>query len=192
MAKKNAARRKAIAESQPAFDDSKYGNVLYSMTFDYNELSLTRASELLAPRMRGALSAASFISLAVLVLAALAFGNQGYPLLIALFLVSVGLLYASSNIARLRLRYARTTTLDPAAYDGALHVAVEDDAIHVHDAQGAGGDYPLSELKTSISSSEGILAGFGSKRYVFVPRSSMSESRFHELARMLAERCPKK
>ena len=192
MAKKNAARRKAIAESQPSFDDSKYGNVLYSMTFDYNELSLTRASELLAPRMRGALSAASFISLAVLVLAALAFGNQGYPLLIALFLVSVGLLYASSNIARLRLRYARTTTLDPTAYDGALHVAVEDDAIHVHDAQGAGGDYPLSELKTSISSSEGILAGFGSKRYVFVPRSSMSESRFHELARMLAERCPKK
>ena len=39
MAKKNAARHKAIAESQPSFDDSKYGNVLYSMTFDYNELS---------------------------------------------------------------------------------------------------------------------------------------------------------
>lgn len=192
MAKKNAARHKAAAGTHPAFDDSKYDHVLYSMTFDYNELGLARASELLAPRLRGALSAASFISLAVLVLAALAFGNQGYPLLIALFLVSVGLLYASSNIARLRLRYARTTTLDPAAYDGTLHVAVEEDAVHVSDARGAGGDYPLAELRTSNSSPEGILAGFGAKRYVFVPRSSMSEGRFRELAALLAQRCPKK
>ena len=192
MAKKNTARRKAVAGKEAAFDDSRYGNVLYSMTFDYNELGLTRASELLAPRMRSALSAGSFVSLALLVLAALVFGDQGYPLLIVLFLISVGFLYASSNIARLRLRYARTTTLDPVAYNGTLHVAVGDDAIHVRDSQGAGGDYPLSELKTLGSSPEGLVAGFGSKRYVFVPRSSMSEGRFHELARMLDERTPSK
>lgn len=192
MAKRHTARRRPAAGQGPSFDDSAYDNVLHSVTFEYGELALTRASELLAPRLRGALTTGSFVSLVVLVLAALIVGDRGYALLIALFVLSLGVMFASSNVSALRLRYARSTTLDPAAYDGTLHVVVCDDAVHVRDASGAGADYPLAELRTVSHSSEGVLAGFGSRRYAYVPRSAMSEGRFRELTRLLEGALPKR
>lgn len=188
MAKKSSQRRRALTDGRPAFDDSAYDNLLVSATFEPTELGLSRAAELMGPRLRANLTAGTFASLAVLVLVALAVGNQSYPLLIALFLVSLGFLYASSNVGRLRLRYARSTTLDPAGFQGSVHVAVCEDAVHVRDEGGAGWDYPLSELKVVNGNAEGVLAGFGQKRYVYVPRNALSEGRFRELVRFLEER----
>lgn len=191
MAKKSSARRRGDREARRTFDDSAFGNVRFSATYEYNELALARASELLAPRLRNALTMATFASLALLVLSALVFGNQAFVVLIVFFVVSVGLMYGMSNVSALRLSYARSSTLSTEDYDGTLHVAVCDDAVHVRDGMGVGGDFPLSELKTVNSTSDGVLAGFGARRYAYVPRSAMSEGRFRELVRFLKERDPR-
>lgn len=188
MAKKSPARRKEAAGERAAFDDSKYEGIHTSTTFDYNELSLIRASECLAPQLENVLTIASFASLILLVLLALALGNDAWLPLIALFLVAVALLYVTRNWAKLQVRYARTTTLDPACMGGRMHVVVCEDAVHVEDETGKTGTYPLSDLRVVYENSDFILAGFTGKRYVYVPRSSLSEGRFHDLARFLTQK----
>ena len=190
MAKKHSARRRSAAEKQPVFDDSMYDNVRYSMTFEYGELGLTRASELLAPRARTYLLAGCVASLVLLIFVTLVMGDS-YPLLIAAFVVALCLLNAFANIAHIRLNYVRASTIDPASYDGTIHVVVDDEAVHVRDTRGVGGDYPLAELKHVNANSEGILARFGYRRYVFVPRKALSEGRFNSLAQLLKDAAAK-
>ena len=86
MAKKSAARRK----EQSAFDDEKYEGVRMSATFEYNELSLSRSAEQLAPRLKNSLLFLNVASLLALVAAAIILPDLT-ALLIALFACLLGI-----------------------------------------------------------------------------------------------------
>lgn len=186
MAKKSPVRRREQG-AQSRFDDSKYENVLVSATFEYNELSLSRAAEQLAPRLKGALLFLNLASLLALIATAALLPDLT-ALLVALFVVSVALMYIQHNWNALMIRYARTTTLAPTAYEGSIHVAACDDALHLEDAHGVSARFDYSDLRVVYATSEFVVAGFGGRRYVYVPRSALSEGRFHELVRLLDDR----
>ncbi len=191
MAKKHKTRRKASAEGKlPTFDDSMYDNVRYSMTFEYGEVGLTRASELLAPRARGFILAASFVFLVILIILALTM-QDNYPLLILVFVIAFCLLQAFSNISFLRLNYVRASTIDPDLYDGIIHVVVDEDTVHVRDTRDVGEDYALADLKHVSANADGILARFGRRRYVFIPRGALSEGRYRSLGQLLLDTAAK-
>ena len=115
MAKKSSARRREQS-AQSLFDDSKYENVRVAATFEYNELSLSRAAEQLAPRLKSSMVFVSLASLLALVAAAILVPDLS-ALLIGLFVVAVVMMYVQYNWNKLAVRYARTTTLDPAVYE---------------------------------------------------------------------------
>lgn len=192
MAKKrHHTRRKAATENLPAFDDSKYDNVRYSMTFEYGELALTRASELLAPHARTYLTIGCAVSLVALIILAITQGNDNYPVVIAVSVVAFALLTAVTSYGTLRLNYVRASTLDPDLYDGTLHVVIDDETVHMEDTRGVGGDYALADLKHVNDNSDGILARFGYRTYVYFPRSAMSEGRFRSLRQLLRDEAAK-
>ena len=183
MAKKSPARRRD-ASAQSLFDDSKYEGVRVSATFEQNELTLSRASEQLAPRLKKSMTFLNLAALVMLVGAAFVLPDVT-ALLVALFLVSMAATYVTYNWGKVTLRYARTTTLSPTAFQGSVHVAACDDALHVEDAHGARMDLKYADLRVVYPTAEFVLAGFGSERYVYVPRSALSEGRFRELIRIL-------
>lgn len=193
MAKKSPARRKRTAEQAEKFSDEKYEDVRFSATFDYNEISLARAAEMLTPHAQTVMLSATFVSLAGIVLVALVsedLSNATFPL-VMLFAVSVALLVARSNWAYYQTSFARGTTLNPEDHGGRMHVAVCDDAIHTQDAAGNEAAYPFLELRRVYATSESVLACFTDRRYVYVPREGLSENRFRELKHYLDERSPK-
>lgn len=186
MAKKAATRRRDEAGEKDGFAGTRYDNERVSATFDYNELCFARAAELLGPRLRSAVNVGQFVMLLALIFVAIMLGNA-VPLLVTLFIVAVALLYVYQNWSKLQLRYARTTNL---AQGGAQRrrVVVCDDAIHLEDAQGGTEDFDLSDLRHVHDSPDSILACFAGHRYVYVPRSALSENRFRDLARFLREK----
>ena len=187
MAKKSPARRHEPS-AQSMFDDSKYEGVRVSATFEYNELTLSRAAEQLAPRLKSSMVFANLASLLALVAAAILVPDLS-ALLIALFIVSVILMYVQYNWNKLMVQYARTTTLAPTAYQAPIHVVACDDALHLEDAGSVDVRFDYADLRVVYPTSEFVVAGFGSKRYVYVPRSALSEGRFRELVRTLDEHC---
>lgn len=192
MAKKTTARRKATkaraqADAPVKFSDEKYQDVRFSATFDYDEIGFVRAAEQLGPRAKTAMSAANFGSLIVLVLVALFAGDQT-ALLIILFFVAVALIYGSRNWQGLQMRYARGTMLAPDPEAKRTHVVVCEGGVHVENEKGPVTDCDYSDLRFVHSTGESLLAVFSGRRYVFVPRSALSESRFHELVRFLREK----
>ncbi|HIZ45948.1 MAG TPA: hypothetical protein IAA19_02880 [Candidatus Olsenella pullistercoris] len=189
MAKKSGkqvARRKDAA--RVAFDDKKYGHALFSATFEYSELTFARASEQLGLRLRSALTAASFASLVGLILVILI--DESLVVLVGvLFVISLALVFTTSRWGDIQLRYARTTTLAAPATAERRHVVVCEDAVHVENEEGELGSYNLSDLRVVHATGEFVVAGFGHGRYAYVPRSALSENRFHELVRFLDGRC---
>lgn len=188
MAKKStkpAARRREAERA--AFDDKKYGRTLFSATFEYNELAMTRASELLGLGVKNVLTGVAFVTLLALILVIL-IDDTLVVLVGALFVVSIALVMATSRWSWFQLRYARTTTLAAPATSERRHVAVADDAVHVENEDGELGCYSLSDLRVVHSTSEFLVADFGERRYVYVPRSALSENRYRDLVRFLNEK----
>ena len=188
MAKKSTkpvARRKDA--DRVTFDDKKYGHTLFSATFEYNELTLARSAELLGLGLKNVLTGLSFAALLSLILVILVDGSM-VVLVGTLFVVSVALVMMTSRWNWFQLRYARTTTLAAPATSERRHVAVTDDAVHVENEDGELGCYSLSELRVVHSTSEFLVADFGEKRYVYVPRGALSENRYRDLVRFLNEK----
>ena len=162
MSKKTAVRRK---DETGEFDNSAYENVRVSATFDYNEVTLSYAAELVAPNVKRTLGPISFVALIVM-----------------------ALLFVWSNWNRVQTHVACRSSL---ALDGGSerrHVVVCDDAIHTETSAGKHETYPLSELKTLHATDECLLAGFGRGRYVFIPRKALSEGRYRSLIEFLEEK----
>lgn len=185
---KSAARRKDA--ERVAFDDEQYATVLFSATFEYNELTFSRAAELLGPRLRTVLTAASFASLILLILSILV-GESFVVLTGVLFVIALALIFATSGWSKLQLRYARKTTLAAPPVAERRHVAVCEDVVHLANEAGELGSYLLSDLCAVYPTSEFVVAGFGSGRYVYVPRSALSENRYRELCRFLEQHLSK-
>lgn len=188
MAKKaSRANNGRKGSQQPRFDDKKYGKTLFSATFEYNELSFARAAETLGHGVRNALTAAAFVALLALIVVLLV-DEKPTVLVAVVFVVSLALVYCTTRWDRLQIRYARRTTLELTPPAEVRHVAVCDDSVHVENEAGSIGDFALSELKTVRQNSDCVMAGFGSGRYAYVPRSALSENRYRELGRFLKER----
>lgn len=183
MAKKTAVRRR---DESVEFDDSAYENVRVSVTYDYNELTFARAAERLAPRGRQILTIANFVSLVVLVFCAWQLREQTV-LLFCAAVVAFVVLYMWGNWNKLQLRYAKRTSLGLSGTSERRHVVVCDDAVHVQSSSGASATYSVSDLRTVSSTDEHLVAGFGSRRYVYVPRRATSEGRYRELVRFFED-----
>ena len=190
MAKKNAARRKdkgAGGAPNNGFANKSYEGEHFSATFEYNELCLVRAAELMAPRLKNVLLAANFVALLAIIFVAIV--AEGFvALIVVLFIISVGLYYAVHNWSKLQLRYARSTNLLPRPGVTRYRVVVCNDAVHAEDDQGGEESFDLASLAHVNANSESILACFGEKRYVYIPRSALSETRFRELTHFLDEK----
>ena len=190
-ARKGARATAARQGAEPArFDDRRFGKPLFAATFECNELALTRGAETIGHRMRGALTAASFVALLALVIVTLV-DDRAMVLMIAVFAVSLALVIATSRWDRLQRAYARHTTLAALSDSEACHVVVCEDSVHVENEDGPIGDFALSDLRTVHQNADCVVAGFGRRRYVYVPRMAMSENRFRELGRFLKERLPR-
>ncbi|OUO58503.1 hypothetical protein [Olsenella sp. An270] len=190
MAKKasrTTSRDKGAAQSR--FDDKKYGKVLFSATYDYNELEFARASETLGHGFRSVVTAAAFVALLALVVVLLV-DNKPTALVFVTFGASLVLVFASTRWDRLQVFYARRTTLAAAPPSEQRHVAVCEDCVHVESEAGPIGDFDLSDLRTVRQNSDCIVAGFGDGRYAYVPRPALSENRFRELGRFLKGKLP--
>lgn len=187
MAKKKANRKKrpaTPAEAAVKFDDSKYENVRFSATYDYGELPLSKAASYLGgQKARFASLAVSMVCLVLMIVVLMADSRNLGPALLLLVVSAVGTV-AITNWHKMQLRYARSSTL---AYTGEQrrHVVVTDDAVHCVAPDGAEDVFALSDLRTLSADEDGLLAGFGNRRYAYVPASSMSASRFQELVRAL-------
>lgn len=184
MAKKTAVRRR---DESGEFDNSAYENVRVSATFDLNEVSLSYAAELVAPGIKRTLRPISFMALILLVFAAWQFRDQ-QTFLIVPAIVVMALLFAWSNWNRLQTRVIRSSSLALADGPERMHVVVCDDAVHTESSSGKRETYPLSQLKTLHATDECLLAGFGRRRYVYVPRKALSEGRYRSLVEFLREK----
>lgn len=185
MAKKSNASRKGIEPTGSPFNDDAYENVRFSATFDYNELSLTRASTQLFPNGKNVMLGVSFFSLAG-ILVILVVLEADVVFVLPLIVVSVIATSLTSNWGKNQLRYARKTSLAVEGAGGRRHVVVDDDAVHTEFDDGrAPVSYPLSELRSVRATNDFVVAGFGARRYVYVPRNATSEGRFRELVRIL-------
>lgn len=187
MAKKFGTRHKNVVPSGPKFDDDAYEDVRFSATFDYGELSLTRAAAQLAPRSKTATTGVAFVCLAGMV-AVLMISEDNLVWALVFMVPALVALNAVTNWHKLQLRYARKTTLGAADGIGRHHVVVCEDAVHTQVEGGAVTSYSLSELRAVYDTEDCVVAGFGSKRYVYVPRAALSENRFRDLVRFLREK----
>ena len=139
MAKKTAVRHK---DESGEFDNSAYENVRVSATFDYNEVALSYAAELIAPNVKRTLGPISFVALILLVFAAWQFRDQ-QTFLIAPAIIVMALLFVWSNWNRVQTHVAVRSSL---ALDGGSerrHVVFCDDAVHTETSGGKHETYPL-------------------------------------------------
>lgn len=188
MAKKTAravARRKNAERT--TFNDKKYGHTLFSATFEYGEGALARSSELLGLRLKNILTGVSFAALLSMILVLL-IDSSMVVLIGALFVVAAALVMMTTRWNWFQLRYARSTTLAAPSTPERLHVAVTDDAVHVEGENGERGCYKLSDLRVVHSTSEFLVADFGERRYVYIPRKALSEGRYRSLLEFLREK----
>ena len=163
MAKKSAVRRRS---EQSEFSDDAFENVRASMTYDYNELVLARAAERIHPRTKQYLTFVNLASLLILVFCAWNFRD---------------------NWNTIQLRVARRGSLALEGPNERRHVVVCDDAVHVQTNLGSSTTYPLSDLKWVSATDECLLASFGRRRYVYIPRRCLSENRYRDLIRFLED-----
>lgn len=183
MAKKSAVRRRS---EQSEFSDDAFENVRASMTYDYNELVLARAAERIHPRTKQYLTFVNLASLLILVFCAWNFRDNN-ALLIVLAVIAFALLYVWANWNTIQLRLARRGSLALEDPNERRHVVVCDDAVHVQTNLGSSTTYPLSDLKWVSATDECLLASFGRRRYVYIPRRCLSENRYRDLIRFLED-----
>lgn len=187
MAKKKTVRKTRPASSAPShkFDDEKYEGLRFSATYDYGELALSKAASYLGgQKARIASLAVSMACLALMIIVLLADANNLVPAIVLLVLSMAGTV-VSTNWHNMQTNYARNSSLDFRGTATRRHVAVTQTAVYVADDFGAEECYDLSDLRSVSADDDGLLAGFGGRRYAYVPASSMSASRFKELARDL-------
>lgn len=188
MAKKKSNRKKrSAASSAPAvkYDDEKYGDVRFSLTYDYGELALSKAASYLGgQKARLASLALSMVCLVLMIVVLIADSHNLGPAMVLLLVSLVGTTM-TTNWHSMQVRYARKSSLGYEGSEVRRHVVVTDEAAYVVEEDGSDAKYALSELRSLSSDDDGLLAGFGNRRYVYAPAAAMSASRYQELVHFL-------
>lgn len=195
MAKRGKARqvRKAAAGQEAAQtalerDQERYGEVLYSATYDIDDDLAQDASALYgSPHLVDAslaMAAAGVIGLMVTI--PMGFHNA-FASVISLILAVSGST-ASGNWHNVQTWAIMGTNLGDSKDDLHRHLVVTEDAIHVEGPGAEVATYPLSELKRVRHDEKGCLASFGKARVAYFPAGSMSKDRLRDLEALLEER----
>ncbi len=196
MAKKSSKRKNAgkSAEKQAdaaaaRLDGQKFGTVLYSLTYDYDERDLSHASSYLGgERLRMIPIGFSVVSLVALIAILLWDSTMLVPAMV-LVVISVIASAVTSSWDSLQIRYANSTTLgmEDLLTPERRHVVVGPEKVFVEIGEKPADEYPLDELRVIYSDSEFCVAGFQPSCYVYIPHGSMSENRYRALVKFLKE-----
>lgn len=188
MAKKKANAAARRRDNTEHFDDSAYEGIRYSLTYEMDELSFSRAAALLAPPwLYNAALVCSLIGLIGIILVLVADQNNVIPAVIFFAIAILGSV-VGNNWTRMVASRARKTTLGLPGEDKHRHVVITDKDLFELGPDDRKVSYPLSDLKRAAGDDEGCILDFGAKRYVYVPRAAMSENRYRSLVREARER----
>ena len=187
MAKKNT-KNAAPKQERPRHDDGKYGEVLYSFSYDMDDINLFNASSLIGPsRIHQVFPIASMLLLLVIIGSLYDREHPIYPLAITAFVLFIGISSMINNWTKVRDWYVTKTNLMQPG-DPERRVVVTADTMVVEGPDDAVTTYPLSELKAVALDDDGALAKFGGKRYVYIPARALSDTRYAALVKMLRSR----
>ena len=184
MAKKSN-RKGAAATEKPKYDDTKYGEVRYSFSYSMGDEDYLDAKSLVGPaNVTQYLSLASMALLVIVIFLLYDRSHVNMPLLIVTIVLLIVLGFAMTSWPKIVDRYISSTNI--ASKGGSLrHVVVTSDTLVVEGPDGQVATYPLAELKRVPSFENGALAKFGGRRYVYIPRRALSNSRYDALIKFL-------
>ncbi|RVU96689.1 hypothetical protein EII22_10730 [Coriobacteriales bacterium OH1046] len=183
-----ATTKRAVSNRGNArHDDGKYGEVLYSFSYEMDDLNYFNAAGLVGSnRMQQILTGSSMVLLLLIIGSLYDREHPLYPVAIAAFILFLALSIASQNWTRIRDRYVSRSSLTQLGGTD-RHVVVTAEAMIVEGPDDTVSSYPLSEFKKLAEDSDGALAKFGRRRYVYIPRKALSETRYRSLTKMLRE-----
>lgn len=184
---KAAGRKTASNRGKARRDDGKYGEVLYSFSYEMDDLNYFNAAGLVGSNRMQQILTGSSMALLLLIIGSLYDREHPlYPVTIAAFVLFLVLNVIGQNWTRIRDRYVSASSLTQLG-SPERHVVVTTEAMIVEGPDDAASSYPLSELKKLAEDSDGALAKFGKRRYVYIPRKALSETRYRNLTKMLQE-----
>jgi len=181
MARKSATSRRIDVENSK-YDDSKYGEVLFSVTYEVNEYSIDQAAGFLGGETPKKISLGiSALGLLGLILV-LMYDSNSLPLAFVMLGVSVAASAASTNWHKIQTWFARRSNLGiRGEKDDRRHVVVTNDFVAIEGPEGYEAKLPFSDLRRVDADDSICLAYFGHGSYAYFPRPAMSENRFHNL-----------
>lgn len=181
MARKSAASRRIDVENAK-YDDSRYGEVLFSVTYEVNEYSIDQAAGFLGGETPKKISLGiSALGLLGLILV-LMYNSNSLPLAFVMLGISVAASAASTNWHKIQTWFARRSNLGiRGEKDNRRHVVVTNDFVAIEGPESYETKLPFSDLRRVDADDSICLAYFGHESYAYFPRPAMSENRFHNL-----------
>lgn len=182
---KSSAKKAAPKAERPKHNDEQYGEVLHSLSYEFNSENYFNAAGLVgSSRMQQYITVAS-MGLLLLIIASLY--DQEHPLYpgaIAGFILFLLLSITANRWPQLRDAYLKESTL-ALTEDTHRHVVVTPGEIIVEGPGEEVNRYPISQIKKIAEDSDGALVKLGAMRYVYIPRKSVSETRYRALLKTL-------
>ena len=189
MAKKSDAKNQASPKTEkPKHNDEQYGEVLYSYSYDLDDLNYFNASGLVGPgRMQQIFALVSMALLLVIIGSLYDTEPPLYPVAITAVVLFFAVGAVMGNWTKIRDRYVSSTNLAQ-TLDARRHVVVTPDAVVVEGPEDRVETLPLSDLRKVAADDEGVLAKFTQRRYAYVPVRALSDQRYHGLVKLLREK----
>ncbi len=179
---------KSTAQKTARRDDDRHGEALYSFSYDMDDVNYLNAARLVGPsRIQQIVTVSSAVFLLVIIASVYNREQPLYPATIAGFVLFFACGAVGRNWPSLRERYVARSNLAQGSAPG-RRISVTAEAMIVEGHDGTACTYPLAELKGVAEDSDGALAKFGQRRYVYIPCKALSETRFRSLVKMLRER----
>ncbi|MGI6231192.1 MAG: hypothetical protein ACOYJL_09900 [Tractidigestivibacter sp.] len=192
MSKKQSSKAKAAEEARQEKSDRKYGTPLFSLTYEMNELEFSRAATLVySDRIKDALTAVSIVSIVLMIMSIIQ--NPDDLFLAMIFVVlSVVATAVSSSWPSITANRARNTSLGLVGENNRRHVVVTADKVVEEGPDDRVEEIPISDLSAFRWNDDFCVAAFSKKRFIYVPRSAMSEGRYRNLLRYFQEKLESK
>lgn len=182
---KATTKKTASNRGKARHDDERYGEVLYSFSYEMDDLNYFNAAGLVGSNRIQQIVAGSSMVLLLLIIGSLYDRERPlYRVAITAFILFIVLSIVGQNWTKIRDRYVSKSSLAQIGNPD-RHVIVTAETMVVEGPDDTVSSYPLSEFKKLAEDSDGALAKFGKRRYVYIPRKALSETRFRNLAKML-------
>lgn len=179
------AKKPVPQPEKPKHDDAKYGDVLYSFSYDMDDMNFFNAMSLVGSgRLQQFFPPISMVLLLIIIMSLYDREHPIYPLAVAAFVGFIALSTVVNKWTSIRSWYVSKSTLDqPGSLD--RHVVVTAQEIVVEGPDDMVTTYPLSEIKKVSQDEDGALVKLGKRRYVYIPQKALSDSRYTALIKLL-------